>query len=207
MAVNSHRSVLRTVLLGAAGALLLNTLGAAPVFGQTTLDLKTGEWETSTTMQSSGLAGMGALPPGLLDKMPPEQRAAFEQRMKAAQAPRTTTRRHCTTKEDLAKGFHPPNEREGCQYTIKTSTRTRQDMVVACQSDRMKTNGTFQVEAIDSGNVKGSMQMVSTLANAKDAQTANMSFTFTSKWIGPVCSPDLEKGKSATPRPRPQPLN
>ncbi len=207
MAVNDQRRVLRTVLLSAAGAWLWNTLGAGPVFAQTTLDLKTGEWETVTTTQSSGLAGLGAMPPGLLDKMPPEQRAAFEQRMKAAQSPRTTTRRHCTTKEDLAKGFHPPNEREGCQYTIKTSTRAKQDMVVACQSDRMKTNGTFQVEAIDSGNVKGSMQMASTLTgaagNAKElsGQTANMSFTFTSKWIGPVCSPDLEKGKRAAPKP------
>ena len=191
------------VLLSAAGALLWNTLGVGPVFGQTTLDLKTGEWETTTVMQSSGLGGMAALPPGLLDKMPPEQRAAFEQRMKAMQSPRATVRRHCTTKEDLAKGFHPPNGRDDCQYTVKTSTRTKQEMVVACQSDKMKTNGTFQVEALDSGNVKGTMQMASTVTGAKEAsgQTANMSFSFTSKWVGPVCSPESDKSaaKRATP--------
>jgi hypothetical protein len=182
------------------GALLWSTLGAAPVLAQTTLDLKTGEWETTTVTQSSGLGGLATLPPGLLDKMPPEQRAAFEQRMKAAQAPHTTTRRHCTTKEDLAKGFHPPNERENCQYTIKTSTRTKQEMVVACQSDKMKTNGMFQVEAIDTGNVKGTMQMTSVLGNVGGGevkglagQTANMSFSFTSKWIGPVCSESAKK--------------
>jgi hypothetical protein len=48
----------------------------------------------------------------------------------------------------------------------------------------MKSTGTVKVEAVDSENIKGSMQM--TVTNGE--HTLNMNYIFASKWIGPVCA-------------------
>src|SRR5215831_17213660 len=63
------------------------------------MDVKTGEWETTVTMQMGGLQAAGkmpAIPPEQLSKMPPEQRARIESAMKAlGGAPTTTTSKNC----------------------------------------------------------------------------------------------------------------
>lgn len=169
-------SMLALVLCAGPGAVM----GSA----QTRLDVKTGEWETTTVSQGLGGA-MAALPPGLLDKMPPEQRAKFEERMKAAGAPRTTVTKRCLTKEDLAKAFDvPSSQRQQCTSSVVSSTSSRQQVKIACEMDKAKSSGTMTVEALDSTHIKGDMQMS---VQAGAAAANNISFNFSSKWLGAVC--------------------
>jgi hypothetical protein len=55
---------------------------------------------------------------------------------------------------------------------------------VDCTTNGAKTRGTVKLEAVDSENVKGSMQ----LAVANGEHTMNMNYMFASKWIGPACT-------------------
>ncbi|MGC9948935.1 MAG: hypothetical protein ABSF64_21410 [Bryobacteraceae bacterium] len=76
----------------------------------TPLDLKTGEWEYTVTMQMSGkpqpAAQMPQIPADQLAKLPPEQRAKIEAALKQAgniASGKPTTSKNCIKKEDLLK--------------------------------------------------------------------------------------------------------
>src|SRR5690348_1514873 len=65
------------------------------------MDVKTGEWETTTTTKISGFQ-IPPLPEEQLARMPPDQRARLEAIMKQA-TNRTTTVKGCLKKEDLTQ--------------------------------------------------------------------------------------------------------
>ncbi|HSR05657.1 MAG TPA: DUF3617 family protein, partial [Bryobacteraceae bacterium] len=90
----------------------------------------------------------------------------------------------CVRKEDLQKPFGNDEERKSCKQTIVTSSSTHQEIHMDCEMGGGKQTGTLKVEALDSGNVKGSMQMVA--SNGGRSMTVNSSFS--SKWLGPVCT-------------------
>ena len=73
------------------------------------LNVKPGFWESTRTWTTSGQM---PIPAGMLDRLTPEQRARFEERIKANSSAKTHTDddKHCVTKEDLEK---PPNSRRG----------------------------------------------------------------------------------------------
>ena len=60
----------------------------------------------------------------------------------------------------------------------------QQEIHVDCSRNGIKSTGTVNLEAVDSENVKGSMQMTAT----SGGRTMNMNFTFSAKWIGPACT-------------------
>ncbi len=84
-----------------AAALFCAAVCAAQV---TPLNVKTGEWESTMTNETSGQM---PIPQEMLDKMTPEQRARMEAAMKARgmQGPRTIVNKQCVKKEDLDKPF------------------------------------------------------------------------------------------------------
>ena len=151
------------------------------------LNVKPGQWETTTNGATQGAAA--AIPPGVLDRLPPDQRAKLEAQMKAAGQARTNTSTGCVTQEDVAKGF-PASLPQTCKYNLTLSTASQQKMTVTCATDKAQTTGTIQVDAVDSETVKGSVQM----ATAINGQTMNTNMTFTSKWVGPTCS-EKKSGK------------
>jgi hypothetical protein len=161
-----------------ATALFCATAGAADT---TPLNVKPGEWETTATSQ-----GLGQLPipQELLDKLAPDQRAKMEAAMKARATPRTNVHRQCVRKEDLQKPFGGEEERKSCKQTFVTSSSTRQEIHMDCEVGGGKQSGTLKLEAVDSGNVKGTMEM--TVSNG--GRTMNMNSAFSAKWLGPVCS-------------------
>jgi hypothetical protein len=155
---------------------------AAVCAAQTTpLNVKTGEWESTLTSETSGQL---PLPQEMLDKMTPEQRAKMEAMMKARgmQGPRTTVTKHCVKKEDLDKPF--ANENKSCKQTVLTSSGASQEIRMECEIGGGKQAGTLKLEAVDSSTVKGSMQM--TASNA--GRTMNVNSTFSAKWLGPACT-------------------
>jgi Protein of unknown function (DUF3617) len=144
------------------------------------LAVKTGLWENTMTRDSGGAP---MIPPEVLAKMPPEQRAKLEERIRASQGPQTT--KSCITQEQLNKAFAPDQQAPGsCRRNVITSSATKQEIQVDCTSDKSKTTGTIRVEAVSSELVKGVIQMSMT-----GAANRNMSFnsTFTAKWLGPTC--------------------
>jgi hypothetical protein len=170
-----------TILLGLA------LLWALPSWTTDTvqpLDVKLGLWETTTVNEMSGLPPM---PADVLAKLTPEQRAKMEAvfKARAAQGPKTTTRRSCLDKEKLEKSlaFGDDNDKS-CQRTIISSSRSKLEGHLECTDEKMKRSGDLHVEAINPENVKGSMQMTA----AGGSSTMNIKVAFTAKWIGPSCA-------------------
>jgi hypothetical protein len=163
-----------------AAALFCVTAWAAD---PTPLNVKTGQWEATITSET---AGQLPIPQEMLDKMSPEQRAKMEAMMKArgAQGARTNTYKSCLKKEDLDKPFGNDEQRKSCKQTFVTSSSTRQEIHMECDLGGGKQSGTLKLEALDSGTVKGSMEMVA--SNGGRSMTVNSSFS--SKWLGPVCT-------------------
>ncbi len=160
-----------------ASALLCAGICAA----QTRLNVKTGEWESTLTNETSGQL---PVPQEILDKMTPEQRAKMEAMMKARgmQGPRTTVTKSCVRKEDLDKPFG--NDNKSCKQTIVTSSATKQEIHMECEMGGGKQVGTLKFEAVDSSTVKGSMQMTA----SNGARTMNVNSTFSAKWLGSACT-------------------
>ena len=148
------------------------------------LDVKLGLWETTSSVQTSGMPPVN-IPPDTLARMTPEQRAKVEAMMKSqgSGSPRTTTSKTCMTPEKMKRSemFY---EQKQCTKTVVTSTGSKLEMRMHCTMEGgAKADGTVRVERINSESTKGSVQMVSTSGD----HTMNMNSTFTSKWLGPDC--------------------
>jgi hypothetical protein len=168
------------ILFPLASALICATALTAQT---TPLNVKTGEWESTITNETSGQL---PVPQEMIDKMTPEQRAKMEAMMKARgmQGPRTSVNKHCVKKEDLDKPFAKNDENKACKQTVLTSSSTKQEVHMECEMGGGKQVGTLKLEALDSSTVKGSMQMVA----SNGARTMNVNSTFSAKWLGPACT-------------------
>ncbi len=144
------------------------------------LNVKLGTWETTFT---STVSGAPPVPQEMLDKMTPEQRARFDAAMSkmASGAPRTHTSKTCLTKERLEKD--PFSDRQSCTEKVLTSTSSKMEIEEVCNEENAQSDSKIRLEAIDSENVKGSMQTVVT----GSGKTMNVNGTFTSKWVGAAC--------------------
>jgi uncharacterized protein DUF3617 len=145
------------------------------------LDVKLGLWEVTTAATTGGQI---PVPAEVLAKLTPGQRARIEERLKAQSSgtTKTTTRRQCLTKEQLDKGATFGEERKSCTRTVLTSTSSRLDLRVECADQGRTSEGTLQIEALDSENVRGTAQSM-----FSGDHTLNPGSTFTARWIGPIC--------------------
>lgn len=102
-------------------------------------------------------------------------------------SPMKTDYKKCITAKDLNSNPWTNGPDEKCTWTVVTATGT--DMEVkgtSCEAGMqygMKTNVDVKLHAVDSENVKASMQGSST----GNGQTMNVSGTFTGKWMGASC--------------------
>jgi hypothetical protein len=151
------------------------------------LNLKLGLWEATSL---TSISGAPPIPPEMLAKMSPEQRAKFEERMKAraAEPPRSHTEKSCLKQEDLDqnKMFSSDDDEKACTRTVISSTDTSIEMRVECQG-AVKRSGTFKVESSSPENAKGTMHMAATNSD----RAMNVDVTFTAKWIAAACG-DVE---------------
>lgn len=154
----------------------------------TPLDVRLGLWENTMTVQMSGAP---PIPPDLLAKMTPEQKAMLEARMKerGSQGPKTTVTKHCLTKEDLTKALTFGGQKGSCQPTIVSSSSRKQEIRIECSSAGIKSSGTIRIEAIDPEHVKISSQITS----GDGSHAMNINATGTGKWVGAACGSDAEK--------------
>ena len=146
-----------------------------------TLDVKLGLWETTTTGMSSGEL---PIPPDMLEKMTPEQRAKFEQAMKSRMgAPSTNTHRYCLTKEKLEKDLSFGADRPNCTHQVVSSSSSAAEVKVHCTEQNSNLDGTVKVQASNSENVKASMHM--TVSGS--GKNMNVDTNMTSHWISSSC--------------------
>jgi len=153
------------------------------------LDVKLGQWESTSTTERTGAP---PIPAEVLARLTPEQRAKIEERAKAGaqQGPKTTTRKHCVKKEDLDKAMAFGNdEKVNCHRTVVASSSTKLEFRMECGAGTMKSNGDVHIEAVSSEHVKGSIQM--TIGDG--TRSMKMNSTFDSKWLGPVCEASKDK--------------
>jgi hypothetical protein len=148
----------------------------------TPMDVKPGQWETTTTGQ---MTGMPAIPPEALAQMTPEQRAKVESAM-GARGAKPMVNTSCRTKEKLAQAWNTGQQfTKSCTTTVATSSSSKQEVHVECDRDGKKINGTLKVEALDSEHIRGSFQMT---AAPENNHAISMNYTFTSKWLGAACT-------------------
>src|SRR5580698_4869723 len=130
----------------------------------TALDIKTGEWEYTVSMQMSGMpqahaAQMPQIPPDQLAKLPPEQRAKIEAMIKNAGnlgAGKPMVNKRCVKKEDLAN-FNPTSVSKTCTTTITSSSGSRFEAKAECNDPDNKTTSTIVAEALSAESMKFSV--------------------------------------------------
>ena len=152
------------------------------------LDVRPGMWEGTTTTETTGTP---AIPPELLARMTPEQKAMLEARMKAgtSQGPKTTVKNHCITKEELSKGLMFGDDHGACQRTVVSGASRKQEIRIECGNAGIKSSGTIHVEAIDPEHVKFSVQVTS----GDGAHSMKINATGTSRWVSAACTSDEKK--------------
>jgi Protein of unknown function (DUF3617) len=162
-----------------ASCVLTLTLWAADNISP--LNAKEGLWEVTVTHSMSGMPAPPNLPPDALAKLPPDQRARVEAMMKGT--PSTDVHKECVTKEKLAKNAAFSANRGDCTRTVVSSTGKKLEAKFHCVDKDTTSDGTFQMEIIDSDNVKGTMHATTSTSS----RTMNMDFTINSKYLGPAC--------------------
>lgn len=148
-----------------------------------TLDIKTGQWETTTSGQMTGVS----IPPDILNKMTPEQRARVESAM-GARGAKPIVSTSCMTKEKLAQGWNTGQDSlKACTTSVITSSSSKQEIHMECDRNGNKSSGTIKVETLDSEHIRGSIQMTAT-TGADNGHAMNINYTFTAKWLGAACT-------------------
>lgn len=145
------------------------------------LNIKTGLWQVTWNYTVSGHRSW---PPDVLAGMSPEQRARVEEAMKtmASGVAKPRILRQCVTKEQLSKDPFSENPKS-CSETVISSTGREMLIRGVCLENGVKGDMTARVEALDSENIKGSVQLIA--AEGKNSMNTNASFT--GKWMAPVC--------------------
>src|SRR5262249_998162 len=115
-----------------AVAALLSGAAFSHAANAATLDVKTGLWETTSVGETTG---MPPIPPEVLAKMTPEQRAQMQASMAAAMgnASKPQVMKSCITEKSLERGLAMNSDaQQHCQRTIVNSTSRMIDAHVVC---------------------------------------------------------------------------
>ena len=185
-------------LLGVAW--LGGTLAATPVWAAAAtepLDIKTGLWQITLTVRTSGLP---PIPPDVIAKLKPEERVSIDAQTKEkmAEGPRISVKKRCLREQELHQPLLPAfgGEGQGCRQTIASASRAGQEIRVDCAKGGERGGGTIRIAAIDPENVK----VTSSWSMTDGARTLQMSSTATLKWLGAGCELDLPaQPQGATP--------
>jgi len=145
------------------------------------LNVKPGLWESTRTIKRQGQM---PVPAEMLNRLTPEQRARFEERMNAnSNHANTVTEKHCLTKEDLEKDRLRMAETKECTTTVLNSTSTSVKANLVCDQQGMHATGTLELVAADPEHVNGSYHS----AVDADGHTMNVDGSWSSKWLGSSC--------------------
>lgn len=170
---------LRLVSLALCSGLLLG--GAAQAADNTPLNVKPGLWEMNIDSEGSGAA---PIPPDVLARMSPEQRAKVEAAIEHAMAPRHSVVKRCITQADIDKGFDEMAQRGGgkCTHTVTSSTSTLRTGSFTC-TGRENTSGTYRFEARSPESVAANWDV--TVSNGGNSMRVKN--VIEGRWLGADC--------------------
>jgi TolA-binding protein len=151
-------------------------LAPVPAFAANALEIKTGLWEITTTMQSSG---MPQIPPELLKQLAPEQRQQMEAQLRAMNGT-PETRRQCVTKDDIDTAFDDLDE--SCKRKVVTDSARLHVSTFTCTGEA-SGSGTMRLEAPSSDRVTGFTEM----RMASGGSNMEMKIDFSGKWLKADC--------------------
>ncbi|HSL04872.1 MAG TPA: DUF3617 domain-containing protein [Nitrospiraceae bacterium] len=120
---------------------------------------KPGAWEINLTTLTTGML----IPPEVLAKMPPDQRAKIEQSMQTRSGkPMTHASKECVTQDDLDQNrmIKEENEEDGPQCTTKVISKSSSKLVIerTCPAPRASTSH-MTMEAKTPESIVGSIDM------------------------------------------------
>jgi hypothetical protein len=143
------------------------------------LNVKPGLWESTTTYTRAGELPISQ---ATLDRLPPEQRARLEERLKA-NGTSTMTYKSCLKKEDLENPDF--TDKKQCTWTTLESSSTKAKGSAVCNypESEMKLSGTGEIIAVDQEHVKGNIHMIATGSGRKMTTDG----VLTAKWLGSSC--------------------
>ena len=175
--------------------------------GVEALDLKPGLWEITLTVRTSGVP---PVPPDVLAKMTPEEKAKLEAKAKgkAAQGPATTVKRSCLKETELRQplALDLGGMGQGCRQTVITASRFKLEFRVDCDGEGRRGGGTVRIDAVD----REDAHVISSWFGTDGAHTVALNSAATLRWLGAACEtvpgaqPEAVPPKAAAPHP-PQP--
>jgi uncharacterized protein DUF3617 len=145
----------------------------------TPFKVKPGLWEITADIERSGVP---PLPPDVLARLTPEQRAKLEQQQQAG--PHRSVTKRCLTQADVDKGFEPMAgmERANCTRTVTSSTPTLRAGRIACTGE-MTGAGSYRFEARTPESISGNWD--ATMSHGGTPMT--MKGAVQGKWFGKDC--------------------
>ncbi len=150
------------------------------------LDVKTGLWEATTTIETSGA------PPMDLSRLPPEQRARLEAALKKqeAQGPHkhSSVVRNCVTQEQLSRqpfdelGSKLQKQGETCKTTVVSATSKHWQGKFEC-TGKTAISGELSIDALSRERVRGEARSHA----SNDAHAMSSHVTISARWLGADC--------------------
>ncbi len=163
---------------------------AAPVLAQgQILDVRPGLWEMTSERTTSGMPApqaIPAIPPEVLAKMPPAQRAQIEAAMSARSKALSGTNvtKVCVTAETLRKGRVLGIEQDpSCKRTRETRTARLWQLQETCLSGGRQRTLDIDYQAINRETITGSVNV----AMSTGAQSMTMKQAVRGRWLGADC--------------------
>lgn len=153
----------------------------------TPINVKTGLWQNTSTVTIVGSLG---LPPEMLAKMTPEQKARYEAAMQAHAGGRSSTHTHkgCLTEKDLSTdpfgNSNSDDENIHCRGTLLSSTSTDVVLQETCSGEASMTY-TMKIHAVDKEHATGTGTGSATMGG----HTMKSNVKWQATWLGATCPP------------------
>lgn len=177
----------KTILVGAICLVATVVMAGSKI---TPMNVKTGYWQNDSTVSISGAIG---IPPEILAKMTPEQRARYEAMAKSnpalSGAPKHEVSKGCLTEKDLhTDPFQrmDQNSHMKCEETVNRSTGSDLDVIVTCLMGTSKSDTHLQFHALSSEHVVGTGEGTMLMGG----RTMHSNVKMDMKWLGAACPKD-----------------
>jgi hypothetical protein len=140
---------------------------------------KTGAWETTSTVTTTGMM----IPSDMLAKLPPDRRAKIEQAMQAHSGqPHTSTHKSCVTQKDLDEDrLYKPEHASQCTRKVLSKSSTRVELEQTCDAE----GHTFTMHLV----VQAQSPEAVTMTGDTQLQGGGKShFESHGRWLGASCA-------------------
>lgn len=155
------------------------------------VDVKVGLWESTASIEVSGMPAMPQMPaisPDQLAQMPPEARARIEAMMKGrGGSPQANTSRYCLAKDSLRQALY--NSDKSCTNKLVSSSGTTQQIHLECTRGNTRSTGDMTLDRVDAEHLKGNGVLKTTgdASTGAAGRTMDVKISFSSHWISADC--------------------